>query len=69
MRYISRPLPQMKWTRENGTLSDRVVVENNANVMRIKNAQFSDEGAYVCVAANGVGNPVSQVVRLQVYSK
>ena len=66
---ISRPLPEIKWTRDNDTLSDRVVVENNGKILRIKNARLDDEGSYVCVADNGVGNPVSQAVHLEVYGK
>ena len=45
------------------------MVENNGKVLRIKDVQLTDQGTYVCVAANGVGSPVSQYVRLQVYGE
>ncbi|GIY13215.1 neuroglian [Caerostris extrusa] len=61
------PLPQIVWSKKGGSLqSNRVTYTNYGKTLKIRRADFQDEGTYVCTASNGVGNPKSQSMAVTV---
>ncbi|ODN00103.1 Neuroglian [Orchesella cincta] len=63
------PLPEIKWAKKGGLLPyDRMEYDNYGKTIKIKEVDFSDEGAYDCDATNGVGTPVSYSIQLTVYA-
>ncbi|XP_018330369.1 neuroglian [Agrilus planipennis] len=62
------PLPQTVWSK-NGKLihsSDKITQGNYGKSLIIKMVDFDDEGTYSCEVSNGVGEPKSYSINLQV---
>lgn len=61
------PLPQIVWSKKGGSLQNsRVTYTNYGKTLKIRKADFQDEGTYVCTASNGVGTPKSQSMAVTV---
>ncbi|XP_020602478.1 hemicentin-2-like [Orbicella faveolata] len=58
-----KPGPNVTWTMENGNDGGEVSFENP---WVIKNVSRNDIGTYRCTANNGVGNPVSRILYVNV---
>lgn len=55
------------WTKRGGNLqTNRVFYENYGKTLKIRRADFQDEGTYECTASNGVGTPKSQSMAITV---
>ncbi|GFQ96052.1 down syndrome cell adhesion molecule-like protein Dscam2 [Trichonephila clavata] len=71
------PQPRVRWTKAEGdsprdykaiVSSPHLQVFENGS-LSITDATESDAGYYLCQASNGIGQGLSKVVRLKVYSK
>ncbi|GIY04128.1 down syndrome cell adhesion molecule-like protein Dscam2 [Caerostris extrusa] len=71
------PQPRVRWTKSEGdsprdyksiVSSPHLQVFENGS-LAITDATESDAGYYLCQASNGIGQGLSKVVRLKVYSK
>ena len=71
---IGIPLPTITWSRDNGTLDDRVFVsdsvtdlDSNSNVTRVSvnltimSTSREDTGVYICSANNYIGSDSTDV--------
>lgn len=63
------PRPNLQWRKENGQLpGNRVEIDPQDNSLIINNVEQSDDGLYICEAANLIGNN-SAAASLIVHSK
>ncbi|KAG8195062.1 hypothetical protein JTE90_029641 [Oedothorax gibbosus] len=61
------PVPKIVWTKRGGNLqTGRVIYSNYGKTLKIRRADFQDEGTYECTASNGVGTPKSQSMAVTV---
>ncbi|XP_046752371.1 neuroglian-like [Diprion similis] len=68
--FDGTPVPQTVW-KKNGEIlesSERMTVRNDGKSLFIRHVVFEDEGTYTCNVSNGVGDPKSYSINLQVQS-
>jgi len=59
------PTPQMEWSRQGGRLPSEEDTTHGESLV-IHSIAKADQGVYVCTASNGVGQPSSDRINLQV---
>lgn len=69
--YGGTPLPTTEWSKNGKKFSslDRVVEGNYGKSLIIRHVDLEDEGAYMCMASNGVGEQETYTINLQVLAK
>ena len=63
--FRGTPLPQIKWLKNGGeiTSNDNYILQNNNNVLTMKNLQRSiHDGQYQCEATNSAGTAKSSLL-------
>ncbi|XP_046629951.1 neuroglian-like [Neodiprion virginianus] len=64
------PVPQIIW-KKNGEIletSERMTLRSHGKSLLIRHIVFEDEGTYTCDVSNGVGDPKSYSINLQIQS-
>lgn len=65
-RANGNPAPTVAWFKRGRRIEDKGALSNNGMVMTIRDVTRKNAGLYTCQASNGVGNPATEELRLQV---